>query len=61
VLVRHVQDRIVDRYEEFREVVGLGGVWVGPEGVRGRLLETAGLREMLRDICADMQAPTAST
>jgi hypothetical protein len=52
VLVQHVQERIMEEYEVFREVVG--GMYAGV--LREVVLSRVGLRTVLLDICGEEDA-----
>lgn len=57
VLVRHVQDRIVDEYAEFRRVV-----WSEYDGpVRNEVNSEGVLRTLLQDACGMEQAEAGAS
>ncbi|KAJ6608410.1 hypothetical protein B0H10DRAFT_2067888 [Mycena sp. CBHHK59/15] len=49
VLLQHIQDRVVDEYAVFRDVVW--NMYAG--GMRAGVLSSTGLRELLKTVCAD--------
>ncbi|KAK7005778.1 Sec34-domain-containing protein [Favolaschia claudopus] len=49
VLLQHIQDRIVDEYALFRDVVW--NMYAG--GMRSIVLSSTGLRELLKSVCSD--------
>ncbi|KAJ7145893.1 Sec34-like family-domain-containing protein [Mycena epipterygia] len=49
VLLQHIQDRIVDEYALFRDVVW--NMYAG--GMRAGVLSSTGLRDLLRTVCAE--------
>jgi phage portal protein BeeE len=49
VLLQHIQDRIVDEYALFRDVVW--NMYAG--GMRAGVLSSTGLRELLKTVCGE--------
>ncbi|KAJ7111549.1 Sec34-like family-domain-containing protein [Mycena crocata] len=49
VLLQHIQDRIVDEYATFRDVVW--NMYAG--GMRGMVLSSTGVRELLQRVCSE--------
>lgn len=52
VLVEHMQDRIMDAYAAYREVVW--GMYAGALREREGTLSPVGLREVLKDVCGEV-------
>jgi hypothetical protein len=53
VLVEHIQDRIMDAYAAYREVVW--GMYAGALREKEGILSPVGLREVLRDVCREVK------
>ncbi|KAF8647847.1 hypothetical protein AX16_006515 [Volvariella volvacea WC 439] len=54
VLVAHMQDRVMDEYAEFKDIVkSLPWYEVGSGALRDKLLSPTGLRDILRDACGE--------
>jgi hypothetical protein len=56
VLMGHIQDRIVEDYEAFRDVSE--SMYAG--ALRGVMLSSLGLREVLKRICDDSSSTAVS-